>query len=228
MDTPMNEWGNWTLEQKTQSLEIAINFITNASVKGNLSELQQLCGVVLERFDPDSREFRRLKKEPLEWAAEYGRTRCLQYLLATHLFDRVDRALQNAAKKGYWDCMEALIPFATPKGIGAAMSVAAYQTHWTCVRRILPFVDPTDSENFELCLAWSSAHKHQHFVAAFYTRCNPEVVLENARNEGYGSPRWTAEEMQMLAEYHSPKKQRERLNECVGPSPIQSDRKAKM
>lgn len=226
----MSEWDNWTLEQKMQSMEIAVNFITTASVQGNLSELQQLWGAVLERFDPatHSREFRILKNLPVKFAAEYGRTACLQYLLSQNLFNQVDTALEEAAKNGHWDCMEAVIPFATVKGIGAAMSMAAHKNHWTCVQQILPFVDPNDSENFELCLVWSSAHKQPKFLAEFYTRCNPEKVLDHTWNERYGATRWTAEEMQMLAEYHSPEKQRERLEVCVGDGPTQSDRKAKM
>lgn len=231
MNTSDN-YDDWTLEQKTQTLEIAVNFITRASTQGNLSELQQLCSVVLERFDAvHGWDFQRLKKHPLEFAAEYGRTTCLQYLVTNNLFDGdgVDRALEKAASKGYWDCMQVLIPLANPKSIGAAMSTAAHQNHWTCVRHILPFVDPLDNKNFQLCLVWSSANKKAEFLAEFYARCNPEAALEYAleHDEGWQS-RWSKDEMQMLVEYHSAEQQRKRLEKVVGETLTQSVRKSKM
>jgi len=83
---------------------------------------------VLERFDAiRCWNFQRLKRHSLEFAAEYRRTTCLQYLVVNNLLDDdgVDRALGKAASQGCWDCIEVLILLANPKSIGAAMSVAA-------------------------------------------------------------------------------------------------------
>ena len=235
----MNEWSNVTLEQKMQSLETATNFITSACMEGNLENVRTLYAATVERFDltSDSIEVRRLKTYSLEKAAEYGRTRCLQYLLSLDHFGPTDKtvetaaakALEKAATKGYWDCMEVLIPHAPAKSLGKAMTMAAYTNHWTCVQHILPLVDPTDQENFEVCLLWSSAHKQPQFLAEFYSRCNPEAALEYARGNHPGlEPRWTEDEMQMLVEYHGSLAQRERLVQHVGDFEKSNARKSKI
>ena len=214
----MNEWDDWTLEQKTQSFEIAVNFLTTASLNGNLQEVKDLHTVIAQKFDTtgDTREGRRLKHSPLEWAAEKGHHEIVDYLIPLSVFDRKNKALNKAAEKGHTLCAQALIPHCPPEQLSDAMLDAVYTKHWAVADMLLALDPPLSVNNeYELCLIWSSAYRNPQFLSEFYTRCNPQRAMELIKEVEERGNGWSEDEIRMLVDYHSPEGQRHRLVQHV-------------
>lgn len=230
MNTSDN-YDDWTLEQKTKTLEIAVNFLTNASVNGNLQEVKDLYTMIVQKFDTtvDTREGRRLKHSPLELAAEKGHHEIVDYLIPLSVFDYKNEALNKAAKKGHILCAQALIPHCPPEQLSDAMLNAVFTKHWAVADMLLA-LDPPHSVNneYELCLIWSSVHRNPQFLSEFYTRCNPERAMERIKEAEERGNGWSEDEIRMLVDYHSPEGQRQRLVQHVDLAEKHSARKAKI
>jgi len=214
----MNEWDNWTLEQKTPSLDIAVNFLTTASLNGNLQEVKDLHALIVQKFDTtvDTQDVRRLQHTPLEWAAEKGHYEVVDYLIPLSVFDHRNTALNKAAQNGHTVCVHALIPHYSPEALSDAMADAVYKNQWDAADMLLAFDPPNIHNEYELCLIWSSAHNNLAFLKRFYALCNPERALQMMRESEERGHGWSDEETELLRQYHSPQAQRERLAQQVG------------
>jgi len=217
MNTSDN-YDNWTLEQKTQTLEIAVNFITRASTQGNLQDVKELHAMIAEKFDitVDTSDVHRLQHAPLEAAAEKGHHKIVDYLIPLSVFDHNNKALRKAAEKGRKLCVQVLIPQYSPEQLSDALLQAVYTRHWVIANMFLALDPPRINDKYELCLIWASAHKNPKFLKRFYTLCNPDRAMEliqKAQERGGG---WCGEQTALLRQYHSPEAQRERLVQQVG------------
>lgn len=212
----------WTLEQKTHSLTTAIEFIVEASKRGNLEEVQSLWKLIGAKFPaPDLTDEMDLKTLPISWAAAGGHVEVVKYLIPLSEFDHNNPALINACAKGYMECVRILLPHYLPQYLSVALIEAAYENHDNCVHELLAWNPPNIDDAYEVCLIWASANKNKQLLECFYTRCNPERALEI-------SEWWDQEHSNMLVQYHSPEGQQQRLNDALTHNNLLDKKKAKI
>lgn len=205
----MTDTNTWTLQQKTHSLKTAVDFIAAASQRGDLDEVKDLYALIAPTFDTmGTRDARRLQHMPLEAAAAQGHVEVVEYLIPLSVFDGTNHALNNAARNGHLNCIQLLASHYPTNMLSVALTEAACANHVDCVMELLKMNPPNWDDDYEVCLIWASANKNQQLLEYFYTRCNPDRALEI-------SDWWEDEELEMLAHYHSPEGQRERLENIV-------------
>lgn len=206
----MNAPKTWTLEQKTHSLESAIDFIVSASAHGDIDELKDLWATVVEKFPcMDTVEEEDLKTRPLQHAAAAGHLAVVNHLIPLSAFNPKSDALNCATRNGHLECLQALAPHYPPAMLSVALTEAACANHVECVMALLKMDPPNIDDDYEVCLIWASANKNKQLLEYFYIRCNPDRALEI-------SDWWEDEDLEMLVHYHSPEGQRQRLKEKIG------------
>lgn len=198
------------MTQPIPSFESVVSAINIAIMRNDLNKAQQLCAFAHEHFDAtDETQWKRLRTEPLEAAAGYGRIDILQYLLPYSSLETVD-ALHYAMTSKEWEAFNLLTPHYSALQLEQVASSAAQFNHWSAIPFLIPLLKHSTGQLEEI-LARASAQQRDVTMKALYPLCNAEEALQWGRENDL-SP----DDLNLLMVHHSSEEQRKRLTRAVG------------